>query len=42
MLPTDVLARVDNYLKMRVPELIEINIEDPRQLDGTSFILLFS
>mmetsp|Transcript_22432 Transcript_22432/g.56082 ORF Transcript_22432/g.56082 Transcript_22432/m.56082 type:complete len:167 (-) Transcript_22432:85-585(-) len=29
----DVLARLENYLLMRLPELIEVSIEDPKQLD---------
>ena len=30
----DVLARVENYVKTRVPEIVEVSIEDPMQLDG--------
>ncbi|EKX46501.1 hypothetical protein GUITHDRAFT_152388 [Guillardia theta CCMP2712] len=30
---SDVLARVENYVKTRVPEIVEVSIEDPMQLD---------
>lgn len=30
----DVLARVQNYVLTRIPEAIEVQIEDPSQLDG--------
>ena len=30
----DVLARVENYVLTRIPEAIEVQIEDPSQLDG--------
>lgn len=29
----DVLARVANYLQGRIPEIFEVDIEDPAQLD---------
>ncbi|KAJ1470706.1 hypothetical protein T484DRAFT_1641030, partial [Baffinella frigidus] len=31
----DVLARVANYLTTRIPEVVEVYIQDPEQLDGT-------
>ena len=31
----DVLSRVENYVLTRVPEAIEVQIEDPAQLDDT-------
>jgi len=31
----DVLARVENYVLTRIPEAIEVQIEDPSQLDDT-------
>ncbi len=34
---TDVLARAANYLVTRIPEIVEVNIEDPSQLDGDLF-----
>ena len=36
----DVLARVENYVLTRIPEAIEVQIEDPAQLDGTYLSLL--
>jgi hypothetical protein len=38
----DVLARVANYLSKRVPEIVEVNIEDPSQLDGQQIILILN
>jgi hypothetical protein len=35
----DVLARVENYVLTRIPEAIEVQIEDPSQLDGHDFPL---
>ena len=32
----DVLARVENYVLARIPEAIELQIEDPSQLDDTN------
>ena len=34
------LARVENYVLTRIPEAIEVQIEDPAQLDGTYLSLL--
>mmetsp|Transcript_16355 Transcript_16355/g.35519 ORF Transcript_16355/g.35519 Transcript_16355/m.35519 type:complete len:175 (-) Transcript_16355:551-1075(-) len=31
----DVLARVANYLQTRIPEIFEVSIEDPQQLDDS-------
>ena len=31
----DVLSRVENYVLTRIPEAIEVQIEDPAQLDDT-------
>ena len=30
-----VLARLDNYLKHRIPEILEVDIEDEKQLDDS-------
>lgn len=30
-----VLARLDNYLKQRIPEILEVDIEDEKQLDDS-------
>ncbi|KAK9280417.1 hypothetical protein L1049_014106 [Liquidambar formosana] len=30
-----VLARVGNYLKQRIPEILEVDIEDEKQLDDS-------
>lgn len=32
---SDVLARVGNYLKQRIPEILEVDIEDEKQLDDS-------
>ncbi|KAE8098626.1 hypothetical protein FH972_016671 [Carpinus fangiana] len=32
---SDVLARVANYLKQRIPEILEVDIEDEKQLDDS-------
>jgi hypothetical protein len=33
----DVLSRVENYVLARIPEAIEVQIQDPDQLDGSGF-----
>jgi hypothetical protein len=33
----DVLSRVENYVLARIPEAIEVQIQDPDQLDGLLF-----
>ncbi|WOK95417.1 hypothetical protein Cni_G04124 [Canna indica] len=30
-----VLARISNYLKIRIPEILEVDIEDEKQLDDS-------
>ncbi|XP_057722313.1 uncharacterized protein LOC130936283 [Arachis stenosperma] len=32
---SDVVARVANYLKQRIPEILEVDIEDEKQLDDS-------
>ncbi|CAK9151814.1 unnamed protein product [Ilex paraguariensis] len=32
---SDVLARLGNYLKQKIPEILEVEIEDERQLDDS-------